>query len=1042
MKRRLLLSLTLLIMCIGFASAQTSKISGVVLSEEDGMPVVGASVLVKSTTLGTVTDMDGKFNLTNVPSSAKTIVVSYIGMATQELTIKPSMKIVLKVDSEHLDEVMVVAYGTTKKASFTGSASVVKAGEISTQKESLVKSLQGKVAGVRVGGSTGDPGSDQSILIRGISSISASSEPLFVVDGVAVVSDANGTSGLKSQSIMSSINPDDIESLTVLKDAAAASLYGSRAANGVIIITTKRGKEGKTKVTYNMESGWTDMAVGSQFNPMNAAQIQQYYADGMKNWATLNPATADDWSNYYFDHPMADAASFGKEALALFLWNPGSDIDSDWKKEVYRKGMITDHQVSISGGNEKTNFYAGFGYNKTKGLVKGSEFERYSGRLNVDHNINDWFKISARQMLAFSSTDGFRDQNSQEQGIGTSSPLSILYSMDPTATIKLEDGSYNPSAGLSSQISNPNLMLGQSTGPNAETVSSDMIRSMTNFEAEVKLPYNFVAKTIFAFDYMDNKESEFWAPASVNGASLNGLGERFVFTNKTLTSSTTLNYNNTFGKHNINALIGYEIEDRNLSYIFASAKSYSTDKLPELANGQSYNSTSNTWAASIQSYLGNVNYNYDNKYYLSASFRRDGSSRLGANNRFANFWSVSGAWRLTGEEFLKDNKWFNDLKIRASYGTNGNLPSDYYANLATYSFSGGYGDESAIYWGNAGNVELGWEKTANYNIGVDWSFLNRFNLSVEYYNKKTTDLLFEVPTSYVTGFASNWQNIGSLKNSGVELSFTSTNINTKEFTWTTNLNLTNQKIKVSKLPEGNDVMYGDGNMYILREGESMHSFYLPEWLGVNPQTGLGEFYIDPSLKSRDAVVDGKVVKDGNVTNYYSKAGNTIVGKGVPDWMGGITNTFTYKNFDLSFMISFQTGASLFDYPGYFLTYSDGVRMGSFNISEEVAGNYWRQPGDIVDNPKPIYSNPYRSDRWSSRTIKSTDNIRMRDITFGYKVPIPKQYVSNLRVFFKAINPFLIYCATDNIDPDVNINGYRQVDTPQTKSFMFGFNFEL
>lgn len=511
---------------------------------------------------------------------------------------------------------------------------------------------------------------------------------------------------------------------------------------------------------------------------------------------------------------------------------------------------------------------------------------------------------------------------------------------------------------------------------------------------------------------------------------MQGLGYRTVYTNKTLTSSSTLNYNGTFDAHNIQVLAGYEIEDRNLLLQSMSAKSYSTDKLPELANGQPYNSYSATYGASIMSYLANVNYNYDNTYYLSGSFRRDGSSRLGADNRWANFWSVSAAWRLTGEDFLKDNPWANDLKLRVSYGTNGNLPGDYYANLATYSFGGGYGDKSAIYWGNAGNTKLGWEKSANFNVGVDYSFLNRVNMTVEYYNKRTTDLLFQVPTSIITGFSSNWQNIGKLSNQGVELTINSTNIDTKDFTWTTSFNVTKQSIKVKELPEGNDVQYGDGNMYILREGESMHTFYLPEWIGVNSETGLGEFWIDPEDHSK------------GVTNYYSEAGKTIVGKAVPDWLGGLTNTFRYKDFDLSFMLSFQTGASLFDYPGYFLNYSDGVRVGSFNMAAEVAGNYWRQPGDVVDNPKPIYNNPYRSDKFSSRTIRSTDNLRMRDITFGYKVPLFKEYISNLRLFFKATNPFIITCATDNIDPDVDINGYRQTDTPPTKSFVFGLNFEL
>ena len=725
----------------------------------------------------------------------------------------------------------------------------------------------------------------------------------------------------------------------------------------------------------------------------------------------------------------AAAAASDKETPGWFH-NYNGNYDTNWKDQVYRNGLNTNHQVTVSGGNEKTKFYTSFGYNKTKGIVKGSEFERYSGRVNVDHNITDWFRISAKQMVSFSSTEGFRDQNDQAQGLGTSSPLSILYSMDPTAPVKLEDGSYNPNAAFKSQISNPNLMLGQTTGPNAETVKSDLMRSMTNFEAEVKLPYNFIARTIFGYDYMNNKDQEFWAPESVNGQSLNGMGQRWDYTSKTMTSSTTLNYRNSFGSHNLSGLIGYEVEDRSLNMMTASAKNYSTDKLPELSNGQTYNVASSVYGASIMSFLANVNYDYDNKYYLSGSFRRDGSSRLAADNRWANFWSVSAAWRLSGEEFLKGNELFHDLKLRFSYGTNGNLPVDYYGYMPTYSVDGGYGANSAIYWGNSGNKLLGWEKSQNLNVGIDWNLFGRVSVTAEYYNKLTKDLLFQTPTSYVTGFSSQWQNIGKLKNHGVELTISSQNIVTDDFTWTTDFNVTRQSIKVKSLPDGADVQYGDGNMYLLREGESMHSFFLPEYIGVNPETGLGEFYIDPEDHSK------------GVTNYYSQAKQTIVGKAVPDWMGGMTNTFAYKNFDLAFTISFQTGASLFDYPGYFLTYSDGMRVGSFNVSKEVVGNYWQKPGDIVDNPKPIYGNPYRSDRFSSRTIRSTDNIRMRDITFGYKIPVNKKLINNLRVYFKATNPFLIYCATKNIDPDVDINGYRQTDTPPTRAFMFGLNFEL
>ena len=1041
MRRKMMLLVTCLFISLGLATAQVTKVTGTVISSEDNFPVVGASVLVEGTTLGTITDIDGNFTLENIPESAKRIVISFIGMKTQHVHIKPVLNITLHSDAEVLDEVMVVAYGTAKKSSFTGSATSMKADDINSQKESLVKSLQGKMAGVMVGGAVGDPGANQKILIRGISSISASTEPLYVIDGIPMSNDEM-SSGLKSQSILASINPEDIESMTVLKDAAAASLYGSRAANGVIIVTTKNGKTGKTKITYNMESGWTAMAIKDQYNTMNAKQLQEYYNDAFMNLALDNPRKANALSKRYFEHEMVSPEAFTAEMNSISFNNPGSDIDTDWKKEVYGKGMITDHQVALSGGTDKTNFYAGFGYNKTKGIVQGSEFERYSGRLNVTHQAYNWLKVGVRQMISFTGTDGYRDQSRQNQGMSTTTPVSILFAMDPTAPNRLDDGSFNPYASFNPNISNPNLMLGAKTGKYAETLESNMMRSMTAFDAEVTLPYGLKAKTVFGYDYMDNKEREYWAPGSPNGAALGGMGSRQSYTSKTMTSSTTLSYNKTLDKHNIAALAGWEVEERRLLYQFMSAKQYSKDDLPELGNGQAHNVSSGTYEAAIMSFLANANYNYDGKYYVSGSFRRDGSSKLGVDNRWANFWSVSGAWRLSGENFLNGNDWLDDLKLRVSYGTNGNLPTSFYANLATYGVTGGYGSEGAIFWNNPGNKNLGWEKSSNFNVGVDFAFLTRVNMAVEYYNKVTTDLLFRVPSSIVTGFSSVWQNLGKLQNQGVEFTINSTNITNKNFTWTTNFNVTYQDIKIKELPDGKDVLYGDGSMYILREGESMHSFYLPEWLGVNPQTGLGEFYIDPELKSRDAMVNGQVVKDGNVTNNYNKAGKTIVGQGVPSWMGSMTNTFNYKNFDLSFMISFQAGGDLFDYPGYFLTYSDGMRVGAFNVSQEVHGNYWKKPGDVVDHPKPIFQNDYRSDRFSSRTLKSSDNIRMRDITLGYTFPIAKKYVNNLRVYFKTTNPFMIYNAAGNIDPDVDINGYRQTDTPPTRSFMFGLNFAL
>ncbi|MFR9165180.1 MAG: SusC/RagA family TonB-linked outer membrane protein [Dysgonomonas sp.] len=1028
--KRWMLFLSCLFISAGVMFAQDTSISGTVVDDR-GEEVIGASVVVKGTTIGTMTDIDGNFTI-SIPSGHNTLVVSLIGMTTQEVTASPNMKITMHSDAEILDEVMVVAYGTTTRSSFTGSAKAINADAISAgSKESLDKALVGKVSGVRVSSATGDPGSAGEINIRGVGSVNASKTPLYVIDGVPVKTDGDMNYYGKSQSLLSSINPEDIESMTILKDAAAASLYGSRAANGVVIITTKKGKEGKTKVSYNGELGWSNMAV-KQYEMMSAKPMLEYTRDGLANFYTDNGITSNmdqayAWANdgYYENGELA------VPGMKHIFSDTSGNTNTDWWDEIYRTAFFQDHQVSVSSGSEATRIYASLGYNQTDGIVVGSDFERFSGRLNVDHKINNIFSIGLKQMITSTSQNGFRDQNDQAQGLGTSSPVGILSAMDPTATIKNPDGSYNANAGWG-MVSNPNLMLG-GRGKAQDWIQTKMFRSLSNVDLTAKISDKVTFKSVFGYDYMDNKHFEFWDPSGVNGSSVNGLGSRYTFENKTMTSSSTLRYSNTFANvHNFDVLGGYEAEKSELLGIYTVAQQYSTGKLPELSNGLPNEASSEILKDVMNSYLASANYNYNHKYYVSTSFRRDGSSRLGKDNRWANFWSASAAWRLSEESFLKGNRWFEDMKLKFSYGTNGNLPTDYYASLAMYSFSGRYGSNGGSFWEQEANGNLGWEKSNNLNIGLEWNIYGRVNFSIEYYNKLTKDLLFRTPTAATSGFAEKWVNLGELKNDGVEIEISSSNIKTKDFTWNTSFNLTYQQAKINKLPNSNaDIAYGDGEMYIHRKGESIYSFYLPEWKGVNPETGMGEFWLDPDDHSK------------GITNFYSEAKKGIVGKALPDVIGGLTNTFTYKDFDLSFLITYQFGGDLFDYPGYF-THHDGVRFGNTGISKDVTNNYWRKPGDKVDNPKPIYGNGYRWDRFSSRQIKSTDNIRMREITFGYNIPskLFKKYVSNARVYFRTNNPFMIWSKEDNIDPDVSLNGYRQVDTPQMRTFVFGLTFDI
>ena len=1016
-KIRLILA-SLMVLVSASMLAQNIKVSGFVKDALSDEPVLGAGVVVKGTSIGTTADFSGAFSIT-VPSDAVLEFIS-VGYITEEVPVngRATINVSLNPSAEGLDDAIVVAYGTTTKASFTGSASVLENKEMSSQRTSLVKSLDGKVAGVRVGAATGDPGADQRIQIRGIGSINGSTQPLFVVDGVPVSSD-NMTSGLKSQSILSTLNPDDVESMTVLKDAAAASLYGSRAANGVIIITTKKGVAGKTKVSYEAEFGFSEVANQKALKMMTAEELKEYYVYAVKNYY-----------EYYGEQcTYAEAEADTKD----FFWNYDNPANTDWSKEVYGKGFRTNHQVSMSGGNDKTRFYASFGYNKDNGAVRGSSFERYSTRVNLDHEVYPWMKVGVRQMVSFSKTNGFRDQNDQSQGFGTTAPLSVMFSSDPTAAVKLADGSWNNETAFG-KVANPHIMMAEELNEYAEFDKSWTMRSLTNADVTFTLPFGLVAKALVNYDFTNNREQEFWAPGSVNGESLAGLGERYVFTGRTFTSSNTLSYNKSFGQnaaHNISAVAGYEVENRSYDYIYASANNYATWKLPELSNGQVYGSGSSSNSNAMMSVFANANYNFDNVYYLSASFRRDGSSRLAKANRWSNFWSVSGALRLSNLDFLKGSELFNDLKIRASYGTNGNLPSSYYAYQGLYSTSNGYGNNGAYVWSQLTNEILGWEKSGNFNVGLDWNLFGRVGMTVEYYSKQTKDLIFDTPSSYVTGFGSKTSNIGRISNSGVEIEINTINIKKKNFSWETAFNITFQKNIVKSLPGGEDVQYGDGEMYLLREGESMHTFYLPKAVGVNSETGLMEFWLDPDDESK------------GVVDTYAKAGKTIVGKAVPDMLGGMTNSFTFGNFDFSFMISYQTGASLFDYPGYFLQYSDGVRVGSFNMVSDVAGNYWKKPGDKAKYPKPIYGNPYRSDKFSSREIISSDNIRMRDITLGYNLNFRNSSaIDHIRMYFRASNPFMIYNAADIVDPDVDINGYRQTDTPTLRSFVFGVNVDF
>jgi TonB-linked SusC/RagA family outer membrane protein len=1027
MRKREILLCILLLCSLSFVQAQKRTVTGTVTNAEDGSFLFGATVSVKGTTVGTISMALGKYSI-DVPANGTTLVFSFVGMKPQEIPIadKTVIDVAMETDAVGLEEVMVVAYATVKRGDYTGSAQILDGDKLNVPgAESIEKSLSGKISGVRVSSSTGDPGSSGEIQIRGIGSINGSTTPLYVIDGIPTESGDFGHYE-KSSNIMSTINPDDILSITVLKDAAAASLYGSRAANGVVIINTKKGTSGKTKFEFKANSGLASMATNS-YEVMSGPEYYRYEQLAIENWAKSLYGLLPTQENY----GNADTLAMYQGDINWYKANYLSTLDStqntNWRDIIYRQAQQKDYQLSASGGTDKTQFYVGGGYADYEGIVHGSSFSRYTGRMNLNHNANDWLSFSLNQMLSYTYQVGYRDQSNQAQGIGTTSPLGTLLQANPTATRYDENGQRYDQA-MFGYIGHPEDFL----GGEKQFVHSKTYRSMTNGSVQVNFTPHLFLKSTLGLDWVQAQNQEFWAPDSYDGAALNGLGDKDLYTLTDLTSSNILTYSNVFSDvHSVSAIAGFESSSTEQAFLQASVTNYSNSKLPELASGQPHAATSEISKSTLLSYFGNLNYTYDDKYYITGSIRADGSSRLGIDNRWANFWSGSFAWRFGQESFLEDNGVLTDGKLRFSYGTNGNLPPAFYTHLGLYSFSGGYGDNAAIYISSPGNSKLGWEKSNNLNLGLDLTFLKRFGFVVEYYNKLTDGLLLNVPISYVTGFGATWQNAGSIKNNGIEVEFHSVNISSASgLKWKTDFTLTTQKSIVVSLPGGEDIIAGDGNLYKYSEGEDLYSFYLPTWVGVDPQTGYGYFLKDPTQPDSPA----------NRVRRNSEAQRSIVGKAYPDLLGGMSNTVTYKGLSLDFLFTYSFGGNLFDYPGYFM-HHDGFRCGIFNLAKDVEGNYWTKPGDVVDNPMPNYDDSNRPDRWSTRYIKSTDFVRLKEITLGYDLPsniVEKVHLDNVRLYAKGTNVWL-WSKTKGIDPEVTLNGYRTVDTPLSRVWTIGIN---
>ena len=962
----------------------------------------------------------------SIYSSAKTLQISYIGMQTQEVAIKPNLRVVLKSDSQMIDEVMVVAYGTTKKSSFTGAASTVSGDKVlkDIPVTSFEEALAGSTPGLTVNSTSGQPGAGLQIRVRGTGSMNASNDPLYVIDGVPVVSGDIAVSAVSGDSkafnVMASINPSDIENITVLKDAAAASLYGSRAANGVILITTKHGKVGKTRINFKANWGFSDWAMKNRKN-VNGQQRHELTYEACYNEATLY-GIPDENGNYNGPASDEEARAYAQEYADFYA---DSNYNVDWEDAFFRKhGSSQNYEFSAQGGDERNSFFASLAYKKEDGKSKTSSIDGFIGRVNATHK-------SADNKLQMGANISLSKQNSSVTSEGTAyaNPFFLQsFICTPNMPIYDENGNYYLHPVLQQVFPHTHPV----EDINLDKNQSKVFRSFNSLWASYEIIDGLILKETVSYDYVNNTSITYWPVNSNNGQLLNGLGATYPYQYHNVYSSTTLNYAKTFKeKHNLDALVGWDVDDRKKEAVRAASTGYPHDKLPESVNastpaeGMAYYTEDH-----LLSLLSRVNYDYDNKYYVSANYRRDGSSRLGANNRWANFWSVSAAWRLTQENFMKDLHQINDLKVRASYGINGTLPNSLYEHLSLYGYGYNYQDIAGSAPVSVPNPDLSWEKNKNFNIGFDGRFFDRVSVSFDYYSRKTTDLLQDVPTSMVVGFKTMLKNVGEMTNKGVEVDINVDIFKDTSVKWTSGLALSHNSNKISKLYEGKDIIDGTS---ILREGESYYSWWSREWAGVDPQTG-EELWV---LNTKNA--DGSLNKE--LTTDPAKAQRVIIGKPDPKLTGGWRNSFSWNGLELNMLFNFSLGGKVFDTMRTSITDTDGY--GIFYNSSIDQLDRWQKPGDKTDVPRRINNYQY-GNYGSSRFMKDLNYLRLKSLSLSYTLPsrwTRKAQMENVRLFVSGSN-LLTWTSYKNVDPEQPINGIPTFAFPTLRSVTFGIEIGL
>lgn len=1011
--------------------AQPVTITGTVTDGTDGTPMIGVTVVIKGTTTGVSTDYEGKYVFNNVPQGS-TLVYQFIGYSRKEVVTSGSYVINVTLDRETtiLDQVIVTGYGVTTKKAFTGAASAVNSENISNKFESNpIKSIQGVVPGLQMYTLSGQPGAPSQIFIRGKNSLNSGTDPLYVIDGIPMESEVHGMRSSEGAQIspLSTISSEDIESITVLKDASATSIYGARAANGVILITTKRGKSGLT-VNFSAKAGFETLPnIPERYLTLNRDKYMELTEEALLNGhnyaSSLGKISYFDYYNngYSLNLPYNQAG-----AREFITWYTGLDTseegmaNTNWLKEVSRKGYIQNYSFDLSGGgaDEKSaRYYFALDYMDNKAIIRGKDYSRITMRFNFDQQPSKFVKFGINSNFSYSKINMgsgggyFSDPITQAM---MQSPISPVYDEYGNWNFNTNNG-YNPVAQRSKY---------------GDKNTAKQYRAIISPYVQINLTDNFYFVSRAGADAYLLDEFGFWSFLQPQGLSLKGRGENAFSSKILLTISNTLNYIKQFDNHNINILVGQEGQRTDYKTTYLAGSNYPVEYLPDVVNASTPGSAStDNESLVLNSYFSRAEYSYANKYYLSGSFRYDASSRFGKNNRWAPFWSVGAKYRLSNETFMKNlENWLTDATLRASYGTSGNqqVGTGWYASNDLYGFGENYNSLPGSGRLQIGNPDLKWEQTAKLNVGVDLSLFNRINVSADYYNHRTKDMVFSVPISITTGMTEIYQNVGELENKGFEVSLSADILKTEDIKWNVTLNGAKNINTVKKLSTDLPITTVQT---IIEPGRDLYTFKMKEWAGVDPETGVGLWYLNET--------------GDETTNNYNAAAKRYLGKASPDFQGGLMSSFSWKGFDFGFQLNYSLGGKIY---GNNLRYDEQVGN-SFgdNFTNYIYENRWKQPGDIAEVPMVAFISGRNEHSHSSRFLMDASYLKIRSLTLGYSLPksiVNRIGMQSLRIQLSADNIYTFSSSNyRGFDPSgIGANGFQWWNYPLPRNYMLGVKF--